>query len=239
MDAAWAAQKGFSMNMTFQQTMTYLWTIATPTILRATVVTIQLWAITIVLAVPLGLPIAFGEISKIAPMRWICKLYVFIFRGTPLILQLWFFYFFFPIALNITLPAFPTAALPVVLTYAAYFAEIYRGGINSIDHGQYEASHSLGLSKTQEMFDIVIPQMMRVVLPGVANEAILLIKDTALASVITLQEIMRVSESMVNRDFVLAVYVVAAIVYMFFTFITQTIADKVEKHFSKYDEREE
>ena len=89
------------------------------------------------------------------------------------------------------------------------------------------------------MFDIVIPQMMRVVLPGVANEAILLIKDTALASVITLQEIMRVSESMVNRDFVLAVYVVAAIVYMFFTFICQTIADKVEKHFSKYDEREE
>ena len=134
---------------------------------------------------------------------------------------------------------FPAACLAFILNYAAYMAEIYRGGINSIDHGQYEASHSLGLSKTQEMFDIVIPQMMRVVLPGVANEAILLIKDTALASVITLQEIMRVSESMVNRDFVLAVYVVAAIVYMFFTFITQTIADKVEKHFSKYDEREE
>ena len=227
------------MNMTFQETLTYLWTIATPTILRAIVVTLQLWAVTIVLAFPLGLPIAFGEISKIAPIRWLCKAYVFVFRGTPLILQLWFFYFFFPIALNITLPAFPTAALTFVLNYAAYIAEIYRGGINSIDHGQYEASHSLGLSKTQEMFDIVIPQMMRVVLPGVANEAILLIKDTALASVITLQEIMRVSESMVNRDFVLAVYVVAAIVYMFFTFITQTIAERVEKHFSKYDEREE
>ena len=225
--------------MDFQETMVYLWEIATPTILRATVVTLELWGITIVLAVPLGLPIALGEVSKIAPIRWICKLYVFIFRGTPLILQLWFFYFFFPIALDITLPAFPTAAITFVLNYAAYIAEIYRGGINSIDHGQYEASHSLGLSKSQEMFDVVIPQMMRVVLPGVANEAILLIKDTALASVITLQEIMRVSESMVNRDFVLAVYVVAAIVYLFFTFITQTIADKVEKHFSKYDEREE
>lgn len=225
--------------MTFQETLVYLWEIATPTILRAAVVTLQLWAVTIIFAVPLGLPIAFGEISKIAPIRWLCKAYVFVFRGTPLILQLWFFYFFFPIALNITLPAFPTAALTFVLNYAAYIAEIYRGGINSIDRGQYEASHSLGLSKTQEMFDVIIPQMMRVVLPGVANEAILLIKDTALASVITLQEIMRVSESMVNRDFVLAVYVVAAIVYMFFTFITQTIADKVEKHFSKYDEREE
>ena len=89
------------------------------------------------------------------------------------------------------------------------------------------------------MLDIVLPQMMRVVLPGVANEAILLIKDTALASVITLQEIMRVSESMVNRDFVLAVYVVAAIVYLIFTFITQTFATKVEKYFSKYDQREE
>ena len=225
--------------MDFQETMVYLWEIATPTILRATVVTLELWGITIVLAVPLGLPIALGEVSKIAPIRWICKLYVFIFRGTPLILQLWFFYFFFPIGLGIQLPAFPTAAITFVLNYAAYIAEIYRGGINSIDHGQYEASHSLGLSKAQEMFDVVIPQMMRVVLPGVANEAILLIKDTALASVITLQEIMRVSESMVNRDFVLAVYVVAAIVYLFFTFITQTIADKVEKHFSKFDEREE
>ena len=188
------------MNMTFQETMIYLWEIATPTILRATVVTVQLWAITIVLSVPLALPIAFGEISKIAPIRWFCKAYVFIFRGTPLILQLWFFYFFFPIALDISMPAFPTAALTFVLNYAAYIAEIYRGGINSIDHGQYEASHSLGLSKTQEMFDVVIPQMMRVVLPGVANEAILLIKDTALASVITLQEIMRVCDKKDIKD---------------------------------------
>lgn len=227
------------MNMTFQETMIYLWEIATPTILKATVVTVQLWAITIVLSVPLALPIAFGEISKIAPIRWFCKAYVFIFRGTPLILQLWFFYFFFPIQLNISMPAFPTAALTFTLNYAAYIAEIYRGGINSIDRGQYEASHSLGLSKTQEMFDVVIPQMMRVVLPGVANEAILLIKDTALASVIALQEIMRVSESMVNKNFVLSVYVVAAIVYMFFTFITSWVARRVEKHFSKYDEREE
>ena len=216
------------MNMTFQETMNYLWTVATPTILKATVVTVQLWAITIVLSVPLALPIAFGEISKIAPIRWLCKAYVFIFRGTPLILQLWFFYFFFPIQLNISMPAFPTAALTFTLNYAAYIAEIYRGGINSIDRGQYEASHSLGLSKTQEMFDVVIPQMMRVMLPGVANEAILLIKDTALASVIALQEIMRVSESMVNKNFVLSVYVVAAIVYLFFTFITSWVARRVE-----------
>lgn len=217
----------------------YLWGTATPAILDATIVTIELWLITLVLAIPLGLPIAFGEISKIPPIRWICKMYVFIFRGTPLILQLFFFYFFFPIYLGIRLPAFPTAAFTFVLNYAAYVAEIYRGGINSIDKGQYEASHSLGLTKRQEMFDVVIPQMMRVVLPGVANEAILLIKDTALASVITLQEIMRVSAGMVNRDGKLSVYIVAAIVYLFFTFITQTIADKVEKHFSKYDEREE
>lgn len=225
--------------MDIQETISYLWGTATPAILNATVITLELWLITLVLAVPLGLPIALGEISKIPPIRWICKLYVFVFRGTPLILQLWFFYFFFPIYLNIRFPAFPTAAFTFVLNYAAYVAEIYRGGINSIDNGQYEASHSLGLSKRQEMFDVVIPQMMRVVLPGVANEAILLIKDTALASVITLQEIMRVSEGMVNRDGRLSVYLVAAVVYMFFTFITQTIADKVEKHFSKYDEREE
>ena len=104
-------------------------------------------------------------------------------------LQLFFFYFFFPLVLNIDIPAFPAAVLTFVLNYAAYFAEIYRGGILSIDRGQYEAAHSLGLSKAQTTFGIIIPQAMRVVLPPVSNEAITLVKDTSLARVIAVYEV--------------------------------------------------
>ncbi|MGN0709630.1 MAG: amino acid ABC transporter permease, partial [Anaerovoracaceae bacterium] len=185
-----------------------------PLLLEGAWISVKLFALTLVLALPLGLPFALGENSRILPIKWICKLYIFVFRGTPLMLQLFFFYFFFPIELGVDLDAFPTSVLTFVLNYAAYFAEIYRGGINSIDKGQYEAAHSLGLTKSQTTFGIVIPQMMKVVLPPISNEAIVLIKDTALASVISLAEMMKVSEGMVNRDGTLIPYVLAAVIYL-------------------------
>lgn len=209
-----------------------------PILLRGGLVSVELFAITLVFSLPLGLPIALGENSKFAPIRWICKVYVFIFRGTPLMLQLFFFYFFFPIELNIQLEPFIAAALTFALNYAAYFAEIYRGGINSIDSGQYEAAHSLGLSKRQTMFGVVLPQMMKVVLPPVSNEVITLIKDTALASVISLGEMMRVAEGAVNRDGVLIPYVIAAVIYLVFTFFVTTILSGIEKKLSRYDIKE-
>lgn len=209
-----------------------------PILLRGGLVSVELFAITLVFSLPLGLPIALGENSKFAPIRWICKVYVFIFRGTPLMLQLFFFYFFFPIELNIQLEPFIAAALTFALNYAAYFAEIYRGGINSIDSGQYEAAHSLGLSKRQTMFGVVLPQMMKVVLPPVSNEVITLIKDTALASVISLGEMMRVAEGAVNRDGVLIPYVIAAVIYLVFTFFVTTILTGIEKKLSRYDIKE-
>lgn len=209
-----------------------------PILLRGGLVSVELFAITLVFSLPLGLPIALGENSKFAPIRWICKVYVFIFRGTPLMLQLFFFYFFFPIELNIQLEPFTAAALTFALNYAAYFAEIYRGGINSIDSGQYEAAYSLGLSKRQTMFGVVLPQMMKVVLPPVSNEVITLIKDTALASVISLGEMMRVAEGAVNRDGVLIPYVIAAVIYLVFTFFVTTILTGIEKKLSRYDIKE-
>ena len=96
-------------------------------------------------------------------------------------LQLFFFYFFFPIVLDIKLALFPTVIITFVFNYSAYFAEIYRGGINSIDRGQYEAAHALGISRALTMKDIILPQAMKAVLPPVVNEAITLVKDTALA----------------------------------------------------------
>ena len=128
--------------------------------------------------------------------------------------------------------------LTFVLNYSAYFAEIYRGGLNSIDRGQYEAAHSLGVSKRQTLFDIVIPQMFRVVLPPVSNEVITLIKDTALASSIALADMMRVSEGMVNRDGTLIPYVLASGMYLLFTFVVTVFLGRVERRFARYEQKE-
>lgn len=210
-----------------------------PALLMGTWFSIKLFIIVLILSLPLGLPIALGENSRFRPIKWLCKLYVLIFRGTPLLLQLFFFYFFFPIAFGITLDAFPTACLTFILNYAAYFAEIYRGGINGIDVGQYEASHSLGLTKTQTMFGVIIPQMLRTVLPAISNEAIILIKDTALASTITYMELMKAASSAVNRDVNVVPYIIAAILYLLFSYVVTAIAHRVEKYFMRFDAQEE
>lgn len=207
-----------------------------PSLFKGTVISVELFAATLILSLPLGLPIALGENSKIAPIRWLCKGFVYVFRGTPLMLQLFFFYFFFPIFLNIRMEAFPTAVLTFVINYAAYFAEIYRGGMKSIEMGQYEAAQSLGLSKFQTFKDIVVPQMTRIVIPPISNEVITLIKDTALASCIALADLMRVSQSIVNRDGVLYAYLIAAGIYLLFTALATYVMSKMEKRYSKFEE---
>ena len=211
-----------------------------PVLLKGATISVALFAVTLVFALPLGFPIALGEMSRFRIPRWICKAFVFVFRGTPLMLQLFFFYFFFPIVTDgaIKFSPFTTAAFTFVLNYSAYFAEIYRGGVNSIPKGQYEAAHSLGLTGRQTMFGIIIPQTMKVVLPPISNEAIVLIKDTALASVISLAEMMRVSKGIVNRDGNLLAYAIAAAIYLFFTFILTFVLHKIEKRFSRYDSKE-
>jgi len=131
------------------------------------------------------------------------------------------------------------AILTFSLNYAAYFAEIYRGGINSIDRGQYEASYSLGLTKGQTMKGIILPQMMRVVLPPIGNEMIVLVKDTALVSAIGVADLLKVSRGIVNREVNMLAYIVAVGIYLLMTFVLTVILTRVEKHFSKYDEVEE
>lgn len=210
-----------------------------PFMLEGAVVTIELFALTIVISLPLGLPIALGSNSRIKPLSIICKIYVWIFRGTPLLLQLFFFYFFFPLVLNIQMNAFVTVVLTYVLNYAAYFAEIYRGGINSIDRGQYEAAHALGLSKRQTMGDIILPQTMKAILPPVVNETITLVKDTALASSLPVLELMKATNSAVNRMTDMTPFFFAAIIYLIMTFVLTVVAGRLEKHFSRYDAKED
>lgn len=205
-----------------------------PVLMSGAMISLKLFALTLILSLPLGLPICLGEQSKIAPVRWICKTFVFIFRGTPLMLQLFFFYFFFPIQLGIRMDAFPTAVLTFAINYAAYFAEIYRGGFNSIDKGQYEAAYSLGFTQRQTLTKVVIPQMFRIVIPPISNEVITLIKDTALASTITLAEMMKVSQGIVNRDGTLIPYVMAAGIYLLFAFAMTIGLGRAEAKYSQY-----
>lgn len=134
---------------------------------------------------------------------------------------------------------FTAAVLTYVLNYAAYFAEIYRGGINSIDKGQYEAAHALGLSRKQTMLDIIFPQTMKAILPPVVNEAITLVKDTALASTLPIIELMKATNSAVNRMTSMEPFFYAAVIYLIMTFVLTLLAGRLEKYFARYDAKEE
>lgn len=210
-----------------------------PFMLEGSVMTVELFAITLVLSLPLGLPFALGSNSRIWPIKMLCRIYVWIFRGTPLLLQLFFFYFFFPLVLGWQISGFTAAVLTYVLNYAAYFAEIYRGGINSIDKGQYEAAHALGLSRKQTMLDIIFPQTMKAILPPVVNEAITLVKDTALASTLPIIELMKATNSAVNRMTSMQPFFYAAVIYLIMTFVLTLLAGRLEKYFARYDAKEE
>lgn len=210
-----------------------------PFMLEGTVVTIEIFFLTLIISLPLGLPVALGSNSGFKPLSFICKVYVWIFRGTPLLLQIFFFYFFFPLVLHVRISALLTVVLTYVLNYGAYFAEIYRGGINSIDKGQYEAAHALGLSKRQTMIDIILPQTMKAILPPTVNEAITLVKDTALASSIPVIELMKATNSAVNRMTDMTPFFFAAALYLLMTFVLTIIAGRLERYFSRYDAKGE
>lgn len=198
--------------------------------------TLLLFAVTMIGSMPLGLALTFMRIGKSAVLRGITGFYVYIMRGTPLLLQLYFFYYglpFIPGMKNvIVLDRLMAAMLAFVLNYAAYFCEIFRGGIISVDKGQYEAARVLGFSKAQTLFKIVLPQMLRVSLPAIANESITLVKDTALVTVIGVTEILYFAKATVNRQAVFTAYPVAAMFYLLMTFVITRLFDNLERKYS-------
>ncbi len=210
-----------------------------PSLLQGTVTTIQVFFITLLFSLPLGLPLALGSESRLLPIRWFCRFYVFVFRGTPLMLQLFFVYFIIPIYTGVMLDAMTSSMITFVLNYAAYLSEIYRGGINSIDRGQYEAAACLGLSKAQTVLGIVLPQMVRVVLPAVGNEMITLVKDTSLVYALGVTELLKASRSAVNRDGKLMAYLLAAVIYLILTFGLTKLQNYLERRFSRHEKRSE
>lgn len=206
-----------------------------PALLAGTVQTLKIFTLTLLFSLPLGLPIALGTMSRFAPVKFISKAYVWVFRGTPLMLQIFFFYYYIPIFTPIKIDRLPAAVFTFVLNYAAYFAEIYRAGIQSVGRGQREAAKSLGFSHWQTMRMVVIPQAIRQIIPPVSNEVITLIKDTALVYVIGVPELMKAARDANNRDVNPLAYLIAALIYLLLTFLLTVLSQRLEKRYSRHE----
>lgn len=217
--------------------MDYLVTILGP-LLEGTGITLQVFLVTIVLAVPLGLLLALARISRWRPLNLAVNGYIWLMRGTPLMLQMLFIYFALPFVpgVGIRLPDFPAAIVAFVLNYAAYFAEIFRAGIQSIDRGQYEGAKVLGLTYAQTMRRIILPQMVRRILPPISNETITLVKDTSLIYVLAMNDLLRAARGIVQRDFTTSPFVVAAAFYLAMTLLLTWGFQSLEKRYAVCDE---
>ncbi|MEI0448103.1 amino acid ABC transporter permease [Brachyspira intermedia] len=202
-------------------------------LLKGTYTTLCLYFVTAIFSLPLSMLFAALQFSSPKFVRYIFDIYAWIFRGTPLILQLIFFYYGLPLMTNnmIAFPAFTSAAVTFVLNYSAYLMEIFRAGIESIEKGQYEAGFALNLSYRQIMTRIILPQAVRRVLPPLSNEAINLIKDTALVIVLGIGDLMLHARQILTRDYKLLPFLIAAIIYLLFTSILVFVFRQLEKKY--------
>lgn len=208
-----------------------------PPMLDGSVLTLRMFFITIILSLPLGLVLALARISRFEFLRKPVGVYIWLFRGTPLMLQLLFIYFGLPFIpyIGVKLDDFPAAVVAFVLNYAAYFAEIFRAGIQSVDRGQYEGAKVLGLTYLQTMRRIILPQVIYRVLPPVSNETITLVKDTSLIYALAMNDLLRTTRGIVQRDFNTMPFVVAAVFYLLMTLVLTWGFQKLEKKYSAYE----
>jgi polar amino acid transport system permease protein len=209
--------------------------------------TLSLFAVTLVLALPLGLLLAFGSMSKFKPLKWLVKVLVWVIRGTPLMLQILLVSFIpqylfrvptkeLAASLNISIndTMFLFVALAFVINYACYFSEIYRAGIEAIPVGQYEAGKVLGLTKNQIFSKVVLMQVIRRILPPMSNEIITLVKDTSLAQVLGVIDLLNAAKHAVNHYVILTPFVYAAIFYLIFNGLLTLLLGWLEKKLSYY-----
>ncbi len=209
-----------------------------PPLIEGTGVTLRVFVVTLLLSVPLGLALALMRISRFRTVSGLVNGYIWLMRGTPLMLQMLFIYFalqFVPV-IGIRLPDFPAAVVAFVLNYAAYFAEIFRAGIQSIDRGQYEGARVLGMTYAQTMRRIVLPQVIKRILPPISNETITLVKDTSLIYVLAMNDLLRAARGIVQRDFSTTPFIVAAAFYLLMTLVLTYGFQRLEKKYAVYDE---
>ena len=196
-------------------------------------ITLSIFFITLIIAIPFGIIVAFLRLSKNRIINQIAKIYILVMRGTPLLLQLIFIFFGLPL-LGIVFDRYTAAIVAFSLNYAAYFAEIFRGGIKSINKGQYEASLVLGFDKFTMYKRIVFPQVTKSILPAMSNEIITLIKDTAIVYTIGLNDILRIAQIAQNQQASLMPLVQAAIIYLILVSILTQAFKIFEKKYSYY-----
>ena len=187
--------------------------------LEGTITSLEIFFLTLIFSLPLGFVVAKGRMTRIAPIRWIVDLYIQIMRGTPLILQLIFVYFAPFYVFGASYDRFTACIIAFVINYSAYFSEIYRSGLQSIDRGQYEASKVLGFTKAYTFFHIILPQVIKRILPALGNEVITLVKDTALAQTIGVAELFRVAQTASSREFSTLPIFIAGVFYFIMNYI--------------------
>lgn len=202
--------------------------------LEGTVTSLQVFFLTLIFSLPLGFVVAKGRMSRDFLLRGIVNLYIQIMRGTPLILQLIFVYFAPYYVIGMSYDRFTAVIVAFVLNYSAYFAEIYRSGLQSIEKGQYEASKVLGFSKAHTFFYIVLPQVIKRILPSLGNEVVTLVKDTALAQTIGVSELFRVAQNAASRMFSTMPIFIAGVFYFVMNYIVSKLFDFFEKKLNYY-----
>ena len=198
---------------------------------------VEIFVLTLVFSLPLGMIVAFGRMAKNSFIRGLTKFYIALMRGTPLMLQLFVIYFGPYYLFRIPLAAeyrFIAVSIAFSINYAAYFAEIYRSGIESMPLGQYEAAKVLGYNKSQTFFKIILPQVIKRVIPPVTNETITLVKDTSLAFAITCPEMFTLAKQVAAKEATVMPLMVACLFYFIFNFVVAKIMEFVEKKFSYY-----
>ena len=221
------------MAMKFFNNPSKLWNL-TELLLEGAGVTLSIFFLTLLFAVPLGVLFAQARMSKHAVLRAPTSLYIYLMRSTPLMLQIMFVYFLLPQILPFKVDRFSAVIFAFAVNYAAYFAEIFRSGIQSIPAGQYEAAKVLGYTKTQTFFYVILPQVVKRVLLPMTNEIITLIKDTALASTVAVVELMTIAKKQVSSSSSIEPYLLAIVFYLVLNGVAEQLCKLAEKKLSYY-----
>jgi len=203
-------------------------------ILEGASVTLRIYFVTLFLSIPIGMMLAVLRTNGNKLTSRLIDIFTWIIRGTPLLLQLYFINFGLPVY-GIAFQRMTVAYIGFTVNYSAYFTEIFRGGIESIDKGQYEAAETLGISRSKIFIHIILPQGVKRVLPSVTNETITLVKDTALVAAIALGDILRQTKLIASREFVTDPYLVAAILYLLMTLVVVKLFRRIENKFSYFN----
>ncbi len=204
-----------------------------PSLFQGAALTLQIFFWTLVGSLPLGILVSLGLTSKIKPLKWVLEIYVWLMRGTPLLLQLIFVFYGLPI-IGIVFERYDAALVAFILNYAAYFAEIFLGGFQSVDQGQFEAARVLRLSYWQTLRKIIIPQVIKIVIPSIGNEVINLVKDSSLVYVIGLGDLLRAGNVATSRDVTLVPLMLVGLIYLILVGICTLILRQVEKCYAYF-----